>query len=62
MPHNDPGPKQPEVRDGFAPEPVVPFSPEEFAKIARSTSSMPAHRRPGYRTPKNSDANLAGEG
>jgi hypothetical protein len=54
MPHRKVGPHVPEVRDGFAPEAVVPFSPEECAKIARSTSSMPALRRPRYKTPANS--------
>jgi hypothetical protein len=53
MPHRKVGPDQPEVRDGFVGENVFPFSPEECAKVARSTSSMPAHRRPGYKAPEN---------
>jgi len=56
MAHRKVGPDVPEVRDGFAPEAVVPFSPEECAKIARSTSSMPAHLRPGYAVPANAQS------
>jgi hypothetical protein len=63
MPHRKVGPDAPEVRDGNEPEAVLPFSAEECAKIARSTPSIPAHRRPGYKAPKNGNANaLPGRG
>lgn len=63
MPHRKVGPDQPEVRDGYTPEVVVPFGPEECAKVVRDDSSAPALRRPGATIPKNGNANaLPGRG
>jgi hypothetical protein len=59
MPRRKVGPDQPEVRDGFIAENVLPFSPEECAKVVRDDSSSPPHRRPGYKIPANGTFNAA---
>jgi len=59
MPHRKVGPHVPEVRDGFAPEAVVPFPEEQCRQVVRPGSSAPAERRPGYKIPPNGTFNAA---
>ena len=47
MPHKKIGPDSPTYRDAEWPGAWMHFAPEDCAKIARSSSSMPAHLRPG---------------
>ena len=59
MPHRKVGPHVPEVRDGFAPEAVVPFPEEQCRQVVRPGSSAPAERRPNAPVPENADQKVS---